>query len=100
MTIPKPMTGKRKYNSHNCSGGKGPIFPKACVLLIPEQSQGLVNVEEGIGGMAIGCTTSSVTHNDIAGAVSQCKQPDFSLNFSQVYALDSLRIVRVLFIIR
>ena len=50
--------------------------------------------------MVFVCTTSSVNHSDIAGAVSQCKQSDFSLHFSQVNALDFLRIVRVLFIIR
>ena len=66
------------------------------MLLILEQSQSLVNVEERIEGMVFVCTTSSVNHSDIAGAVSQCKQSDFSLHFSQVNALDFLRIVRMI----
>lgn len=35
----------------------------------------------------------SVSRKDVAGTVPQCKQPDFSLNFSQVYVFYSLRTV-------
>ena len=67
------------------------------MLLIFEQSQSLVNVEERIGGMVFVCTTSGVNHSDIAGTVSQCRQSDFSLHFSQLSALDFLRIVSLIY---